>query len=69
MYLGEGKNPRREHLLELRKKYGLKNSDEVIVEVERAVGKWKTFTNVAGVSKKSSDSIAKVLTAIMENSR
>ena len=65
LYLGEGKNPTKKHLLELGKKHGLKKAQMVVDEVEKAVGKWSRFAKDAGVSKKSSDNIAK----IMENNR
>jgi serine/threonine-protein kinase HipA len=67
MYVGEGKNPRKSHLLELAKKHGLKGADEVIREVENVVGQWKTFAKKAGVSKRNESTMEKVLHAIAKN--
>jgi len=60
MYLGEGKNPTKEHLLKLAKKHGLQNSDDVILEVQEAIGKWKSFAKIVGVSEKSKKSIESI---------
>lgn len=64
MYLGVGKNPTKEHLLALAKKHGLKQSEETILEVQKAVGKWNTFAKCAGVSKQTKSTIEKVLKEI-----
>jgi len=57
MYMGEGKNPSSEHLLELAKKHGLKKGSAIVDEVREASKKWREFANVAGVSKKSIEKI------------
>ena len=60
MYVGEGKNPTKEHLLKLAKKHGFKNSDDVINEVQEAIRKGKSFSKIAGVSEKSEKSIGSI---------
>ena len=67
MYLSEGKNPTKEHLLKLAKKHGLKDAGETILEVQNAIRKWKTFAQNAGVSKKNESTIDKVLKDIAKN--
>ena len=64
MYMGEGKNPTREHLLELGKRHGLKEANFIIDEVEGAVNRWGVFAKIAGVSQRSMESIATVLKGI-----
>jgi len=61
MYMGEGKNPRSEHLLELAKKHGIKKGTEIIDEVREAVSYWSSFAKEANVSKKSCQSIGDIL--------
>jgi len=61
LYLGEGKNPTTEHLLELAKKHGIKKGKVIIDEVREAVSDWASFAKDAKVSKKSWQSIATVL--------
>jgi len=62
--LGVGKNPTKEHLLALAKKHGLKQSEETILEVQKAVGMWNTFAKCAGVSGQTESTIEKVLKEI-----
>ena len=69
MYLGVGKNPTKEHLLALAKKHGLKQSEETILEVQKAVGKWNTFAKCAGVSKQTKSTIEKVLKEIAKKAK
>jgi serine/threonine-protein kinase HipA len=57
MYLGEGKNPTKEHLKELAKKHQLKNADKILQEVYDAVQKWSKFAKIAGVSAQMQKSI------------
>ena len=61
MYMGEGKHPTSEHLLELAKKHGIKKADAIIENVKQARDKWKIFAEKAKVSKKSQESIAAVI--------
>ncbi|MBU1667804.1 type II toxin-antitoxin system HipA family toxin [bacterium] len=61
MYLGEGKNPSKEHLLELAKKHGVKNGEQIILVVKEAIEQWNTFAKIAGVSERMQKSIFKVL--------
>ena len=60
LYLGEGKNPTKKHLLELGKNHGLKKAQTVIDEVERAVEMWGEFATLAGISSNTQNSIARV---------
>jgi len=64
MYLGVGKNPTKEHLLQLAKKHGLKDAEKIILEVQNAIRKWHTFAKTAGISKKNASTIENVLTEI-----
>jgi serine/threonine-protein kinase HipA len=64
MYLSVGKNPTKKHLLALAKKHGLKQGEETILEVQKAVGKWDTFAKCAGVSGQTQSTIEKVLKEI-----
>jgi serine/threonine-protein kinase HipA len=57
MYLGEGKNPTKEHLKALAKKHQLKNGDKILQEVYDAVQKWSKFAKIAGVSAQMQKSI------------
>jgi serine/threonine-protein kinase HipA len=67
LYLGEGKNPTTKHLLELAKKHGLKKGSVIVDEVREASKKWREFANVAGVSKKSVDSIERVRKGMIQD--
>ena len=60
-YLGEGKNPTTEHLTKLAKKHGIKNSDEIIVQVQNAVRRFKEYAKEFAVSKATYESISKLL--------
>jgi len=64
LYMGEGKNPSSEYLLALAKKHGLKKGSAIVDEVAEASQRWREFAKVAGVSKKSMESIATVLRKI-----
>ena len=62
MYLGEGKNPTKKHLLELGKRHGLKKANFIIDEVERAVKKWEEFASEVKLSRKTIQEIGKYIT-------
>ncbi|HHD80383.1 MAG TPA: HipA domain-containing protein, partial [Campylobacterales bacterium] len=64
MYLGEGKNPTTQHLLDLGKKHGLNQARQIVDEVKEAVDKWRRFAEIAGVSKRMEQTITKVLKEI-----
>ncbi|MEA2047160.1 MAG: type II toxin-antitoxin system HipA family toxin [Campylobacterota bacterium] len=64
MYLGEGKNPTKQHLLELGEKHGVKSSEQIVLEVEDVVVQWTNFATLAGVSVSMKQSIEKSLTLI-----
>jgi serine/threonine-protein kinase HipA len=53
LYLGEGKNPTSEHLLELAKKHGIKKVDAIIEKVKEVSNKWKIYAEKSGVSTKT----------------
>jgi serine/threonine-protein kinase HipA len=59
MYLGEGKNPTKEHLKALAKKHQLKNGDKILQEVYDAVQKWGEFAKMAGLSTSMKEYISK----------
>jgi len=61
MYMGEGKHPTSEHLLQLAKKHGIKKADAIIENVKQARDKWKIFAEEAKVSNKMQESIWKVI--------
>jgi len=60
MYMGEGKNPTTKHLLELAKKHGIKKGAVIIDEVQEVTSRWREFAKMAGVSRKSYESIEKI---------
>ena len=62
MYLGEGKNPTKEHLLALAKKHLLKNGETVLQEVYETVMGWDKFAKLADISTKTKKSVFKVFT-------
>lgn len=53
MYLGEGKNPTKEHLLKLAEKHNIKDGKLICEEVEEAVNNWSRFAKLAGASSDS----------------
>jgi len=61
MYLGEGKNPTKEHLINLAKKHGIKKRETILQEVEASVQRWSTFATKAGVSVKMHKEISRYL--------
>lgn len=69
MIMGEGKNPRHDHLLKLanvaniNKVRGL----EIINQVANAVAKWKTIADEAGVSKRQTKYISDALAPILKD--
>jgi len=67
MYMGEGKSPRREHLLQLAKIAQLseESANKIIDEVREATMRWKSFAQEAEVSTKSSTMIQTTLTRLM----
>ena len=61
MYLGEGKNPTDEHLLQLAKKHGIKKGSLIVDEVRDVTNKWGEFAKISGVSKKAEQMIGKII--------
>jgi len=64
LYLGEGKHPTSEHLLQLAKKHGIKKADAIIENVKQARDKWKIFAEDARVSKKSQENISNIIKGV-----
>ena len=67
MYMGEGKHPTSEHLLQLAKKHGIKKADAIIENVKQARDKWKIFAEEAKVSNKMQESIWKVIKGLQSS--
>lgn len=65
MIMGEGKNPKREHLLKLAATTSIKpqRALEIIDQVAVAVSKWRLFAEAAQVSRASSNAIQAALQA------
>jgi len=63
IYLGEGKNPTKEHLRKLGEKHGIKKRETILHEVESSVQRWGEFATKAGVSVPMQRKIAKSLKA------
>ncbi len=61
MYLGEGKSPTREHLVNLGKKHNIKNINQTIIDTEQAIKKWYQFANEAEVSTETTKAISKII--------
>ena len=61
MYLGEGRNPTREHLVRLGEKHHIVNIDMVIDKVAKAIKEWDKFAKITGVSTKVQKEIGRVL--------
>jgi serine/threonine-protein kinase HipA len=69
MIMGEGKNPKKEHILKLAKIANIKQSTalEIINQVSYAVNKWNVFAKTAGVSKLQTKNIGDALSWIMKD--
>ncbi len=61
IYLGEGKNPTTKHLETLAKQNGIKDSKNIIAEVQEALGKWQVLAKEVGVSRVKIKEIGKTL--------
>jgi len=61
MYMGEGKNPTKEHLFQLGEKYKLKAYREIVNKVEEVTSRWSSFAKEAGVSVRSYSEIENIL--------
>jgi serine/threonine-protein kinase HipA len=66
--MGEGRHPRREHLLALAEKAGIskKKAKAIIAEVQDAVQCWPRYAQESGVSKLSKKNITDVLAGLRE---
>jgi len=53
MFLGEGRNPTKEHLLRLAKEHGIKEGNIIVDEVLSVVKKWHEYADIAGIRKKT----------------
>lgn len=67
--MGEGKNPTKEHLLQLASIGNIKTEKalEMIEQVFTATAKWLEFANNAGVSKLQTKNIGTVLRMLSKN--
>jgi len=61
MYLGEGRNPNKEHLLKLASKYQIKNAKEIIDEVRYGVNLWEKIAKEVDISKDRINNIKKMI--------
>ncbi len=66
LYMGEGKNPTKEHLFQLGEKYKLKEYSQIVSKVEKAISRWGSFAKEAGVSARTQSEIGKSLKTIKE---
>ncbi len=57
LYLGEGKNPTQKQLLELAKKFNIKNALQTIEQVKEAVSSWEKIAKELDISKTTIKSI------------
>lgn len=66
--MGEGKNPKKNHLLMLAKIVDIKQEKalEIINQVSQAIKQWKTFAQHAGVSKLQTKNIGTILEQFMK---
>lgn len=60
MYLGEGKNPKVEHLHKLAEKYHIKNAKEIIDKVRYGVSLWSKIAEDLGLSTQTRKNIQKL---------
>jgi serine/threonine-protein kinase HipA len=60
-YMGEGKNPTKEHLRKLGEKHAIKKRETILQEVEASVQRWSEFAAKAGVSDTMCKKIDKYL--------
>jgi serine/threonine-protein kinase HipA len=58
MVMGEGKNPGVEHLRALGEKHRLKNAPDILAKVRNAASRWPQHASQAGVTAKSTASVA-----------
>jgi len=52
-YMGEGKNPTMQHLLDLAKKHNLKSAQKIITEVKTAVSNFQNYTKQIKITRES----------------
>ncbi len=69
MIMGEGKNPKKEHLLKLARIANIKQDKalEIIDQVLAATQKWQEFASHAGVSISQTQNIKEILNVIRKN--
>ena len=61
MYSGEGRHPRKEHLMKLAQKHGIKEGEKIYNEVLDAVHQWRNIAKKVGISSNTIGSIEKIL--------
>lgn len=63
---GEGKAPKRKHIMQIAKKFGLeKTIDELLEPINQVVGKWGDYTNTTGVLNESQRILQKYISPIV----
>lgn len=69
MILGEGKNPKYDHLIRLSEIGALKKEKtlEIMDQVSSAIHQWKTFAEEAGVSKRQTQNIGHTLDQMLKS--
>ena len=68
LVMGEGKNPKREHLLRLAEVASIKKEEaqQIITEVTEALQKWNSFASNTGVSKLQTKNIGEALSHLQK---
>lgn len=66
MVAGESKNPGRKDLINLASHFGVRNSKEIIEEVQEAVAQWRSIAVQCGVGKQSIQSVQKALDGVRD---
>ena len=51
LVMGEGKQPKEEHLLRLAKQHRIKNATAILEQTKEAIARWPDFAKLAGVSR------------------
>jgi serine/threonine-protein kinase HipA len=58
LVMGEGKQPKEEHLLRLAKQHRIKNATAILEQTKEAIARWPDFAKLAGVSRISTVGIS-----------
>ncbi|PHS32014.1 MAG: phosphatidylinositol kinase [Sulfurovum sp.] len=63
-YVGVGKHPTKDELEKLGVKHKVKGYTDIIIEIQHAIGKWRSFAKELGISAHTREQIAKTLESI-----